>query len=66
MGFIKTVLGDGINDGLTGYTNGICELADAKPQNVLQDENGFLHFVDLDIYRQNPISTINTNFQTII
>ncbi|MDO9155016.1 MAG: hypothetical protein Q7U47_15125 [Paludibacter sp.] len=49
MGFIKTVLGEGINNGLNGYTNGIYELTDAKPLNVLKDENGKLHFVDLDI-----------------
>ena len=49
MGFIKTTLGKGVNAGLSGYTNGILELTDAKPQNVLQDENGCLHFIDLDI-----------------
>lgn len=51
MGFVKTVLGEGINNGLNGYKNGIYELTDAKPQNVLQDENGKLHFIDLDISR---------------
>lgn len=49
MGFIKTILGEGINTGLNGYTNGIYELTDAKPLNVLKDENGKLHFIDLDI-----------------
>ncbi|MEI6754512.1 MAG: hypothetical protein WCK78_15270 [Paludibacter sp.] len=49
MGFIKTFLGEGINNGLNGFTNGIYELTDARPQNVLQDENGKLHFIDLDI-----------------
>jgi len=49
MGFKKSVLGDGINKGFNGYTNGIYELTDAKPQNVLTDENGKLHFIDLDI-----------------
>ncbi len=48
-GFIKTVLGKGVNFGLTGYTNGIFELSDAKPQNVLRGENGILYFIDLDI-----------------
>ena len=51
MGFIKSILGVGINEGLNGYTNGIYELTDAKPQNVLMDENGKLHFIDLDISR---------------
>ncbi|MEI6554239.1 MAG: hypothetical protein WCL70_01470 [Paludibacter sp.] len=49
MGFIKTVLGEGINNGLNGFTNGKYELTDAKPLNVLMDENGKLHFIDLDI-----------------
>lgn len=49
MGFTKTVLGEGINHGLNGYTNGIYELTDAKPQNVLKDEKYKLHFIDLDI-----------------
>ena len=49
MGFKKSVLGNGINKGFNGYTNGIYELTDAKPQNVLIDENGKLHFIDLDI-----------------
>jgi len=49
MGFKKSILGEGINNGLSGYTNEIYELTDAKPQNVLQDENGKLHFIDLDI-----------------
>lgn len=49
MGFKKTILGEGINNGLNGYTNGRYELTDAKPQNVLKDENGKLHFIDLDI-----------------
>lgn len=48
-GFIKTVLGKGVNFGLTGYTNGILELTDAKPQNVLKGESGILYFIDLDI-----------------
>lgn len=49
MGFIKTVLGEGINKGFNGFTNAIYELTDARPQNVLEDENGKLHFIDLDI-----------------
>ena len=49
MGFIKSMLGEGINNGLNGYTNGIYELTDSKPLNVLKDENGCLHFIDLDI-----------------
>ena len=49
MGFAKTVLGEGISKRLNGFTNGIYELTDAKPQNVLEDENGKLHFIDLDI-----------------
>lgn len=49
MGFKKSILGEGINNGFNGYTNGIYELTDAKPQNVLEDENGKLHFIDLDI-----------------
>jgi len=49
MGFEKNILGEGVNDGLNGYTNGIYELTDAKPLNVLKDENGKLHFIDLDI-----------------
>jgi hypothetical protein len=49
MGFKKSILGEGINNGLNGYSNGIYELTDAKPQNVLEDENGKLHFIDLDI-----------------
>lgn len=49
MGFKKTVLGEGINYGFVGYTNGRYELTDAKPQNVLKDENGYLHFIDLDL-----------------
>ncbi len=48
-GFIKTVLGKGVNFGLTGYTNGIFELTDAKPLNVLRGESGILYFIDLDI-----------------
>ncbi len=48
-GFNKTVLGKGVNFGLTGYTNGILELTDAKPQNVLRGESGILFFIDLDI-----------------
>ena len=48
-GFNKTVLGKGVNFGLTGYTNGIFELTDAKPQNVLKGESGILYFIDLDI-----------------
>lgn len=48
-GFNKTVLGKGINFGLTGYTNGLFELTDAKPQNVLKSESGILYFIDLDI-----------------
>ena len=51
MGFIKTVLGEGISKGLNGFINGIYELTDARPQNVLEDENGKLHFIDLDISR---------------
>lgn len=52
-GFIKTTLGAGINQGLTGYTNGIYELTDVKPLNVLTDKNGKLHYIDLDISKTN-------------
>jgi Tfp pilus assembly protein FimT len=48
-GFVKTILGKGVNFGLNGYTNGIFELTDAKPQNVLRSKSGILYFVDLDI-----------------
>ena len=49
MVVFKTILDEGINNGLTGYSKRIYELTDAKPQNILQDENGFLHFIVLDI-----------------
>ncbi|MFZ4582417.1 MAG: hypothetical protein ACOYM7_07185 [Paludibacter sp.] len=49
MGFEKSVLGNGVNKGFNGFTNGIYELTDAKPQNVLTDKNDKLHFIDLDI-----------------
>ncbi len=49
MGFKKSVLGNGVNKGFNGFTNGIYELTDAKPQNVLTDKNDKLHFIDLDI-----------------
>jgi hypothetical protein len=48
-GFVKAILGDGINLGLNGFTNDIYELTDAKPQNVLKGESGILYFIDLDI-----------------
>jgi len=51
-GFVKSVLGSGINFGFSGYTNEIFELTDAKPQNVLKDKDGILYFVDLDICRK--------------
>lgn len=47
--FVKTILGKGINEGLTGYSDVRYELTDAKPLNVLKDEKGNLHFIDLDI-----------------
>ncbi len=45
IGFEKTEL----SNGLQGYTNSRYELSDAKPANVLVDENGDLRFIDLDI-----------------
>lgn len=56
-GFTKTTLGEGINQGLTGYTNGIYELTDVKPLNVLKDENGNMHYIDLDISKTIQPST---------
>jgi hypothetical protein len=54
-GFIKTILGKGINFGLNGYTNDAYELTDAKPQNVLKDKHGILYFVDLDISKNQNV-----------
>ncbi len=48
-GFTKTILGEGINKGLEGYTNGKYELTDMKPANVLKMENGTLRYIDLDL-----------------
>lgn len=56
-GFTKTTLGEGINQGLTGYTNGIYELTDVKSLNVLKDENGNMHYIDLDISKTIQRST---------
>ncbi len=47
--FHKLILGEGVNKGFVGYADGNYELTDAKPQNVLIDQNGKWHFIDLDI-----------------
>lgn len=47
--FLKTTLGEGVNHGFIGYTDGNYELTDTKPQNVLIDQNGNWCFIDLDI-----------------
>lgn len=36
-------------DGMKYYTDGVYEISDAKPANVLKDADGNLHFIDTDI-----------------
>jgi len=60
-GFTKKVLGKGVNEGLTGWTDGIYEITDAKPANVLKDADGNLRFIDTDISKAQP--TTGLRFQ---
>jgi hypothetical protein len=50
-----------ISDGGNGWTKGGYELWDAKPKNVLKDENGTLYFIDTVINHVNRSNSVESN-----
>jgi len=46
-------------EGVDVYTNGVYELSDYKPENVLVDKNGDLRYIDLDISRVRNADNID-------